>query len=237
MLATGHSIGTFHTISDLGSATNNINNILKGCGTAIGGILIAFAALKIVAAMADENVVERQRAALLFGTGIIFVSMSAVVDFLIGSDGITSGDTVGSVAQNIVLLIGNVGKWGAVIMVLFGTFSYILSIANESAEQQTKATSALMVGVGFMTLSTACSTIGSLVAGGSTNASSYSSAIISWLCSTAQFSGGFVLIAGVFKLILSIREEDAKSRSEAFKLLVIAAMLVIFGTIVNEMGL
>lgn len=217
-------------------ATSGINDFLTTCGTAVGAIIIALAALKILIALADENVASRQQASLLLGVGLIFVSISTIVPMIVG-DGISSESDYTQVAQNILKVIGLIGTFASVIMLAFGVFSYIMAIINEQAEQQAKATSSILVGFGFMSLKTVCSTISEYLGNGNTVISSYIGIIISCIAKIGLWGGRILLPMAVFKLVISVKEEDSKARMDALKLFIVAIGLMLFNWLLGTIGL
>ncbi len=213
---------------------NEINTTLKNAGMAIGAILIALAALKIIVAMADENVAERNKAAMLFGVGLVFVSINTVLTNIIGT-GITSNTTVNSVVKSILDLIGAIGNWGGIIMIAIGAFSYMLAITNEDPAQQTKSTMTLFAGLGFILMGTLCDKLKNVV--GSNIVSNYKTPIIDMIKAIGIRGGAILVVAGIFKLVFAMRTEDSKARTDAIKLLAIGIGLVSFGSVLVALGL
>lgn len=70
----------------LTASVDTLNNTLKGFAGAIGAVLIAVAVLKYIMSIASENSQEKMNASLMFGGGIFFTSMSAVLTTLGMSD-------------------------------------------------------------------------------------------------------------------------------------------------------
>jgi len=218
------------------AATSGVNGFLTKCGVAIGAILIALAALKMVIALADENVAERQRAALLFGVGIVFVSIDAVLTTLIGS-GINQSSNYHTIARNILEVLGSMASWAGAIMLIFGVFTYIMAITQENTDQVAKSVNSVLVGLGFISLKAICAVLKVKVSSNTTDPTSYVSIITSWLGSIATYGGGILLIMGIFKIIMSVREEDTKARSDAIKLLVVSIALLGFRAVLSRIGL
>lgn len=218
------------------NSLDKINTFLKRGGIAIGAILIAFAALKIIIALADENIAERQKASFLLGVGIVFVTINTVLSTLIGN-GITGASDYKSIAQNVVSLIGDLGNWAGIIMLVFGAFTYVMAIAKEDASQNAKAINSILVGIGLISLGIVCDGIKSKIGGGNSDATSYISEIIKWISRMVRIGGIILVPTSVFKMVLAVRTEDSKNRDEAVKLLVIAVALVSFSTVLSFIGL
>jgi len=217
-------------------ATSGINKFLINCGTAVGAILIAVATLKMIIALAEESVAERQKASLLFGVGIVFVSVEAVVKTLLGPKGsITEATGYITVAQNVLSVIGSMASWAGAIMIIFAVYSFILAIAQESVESQTKATNASLVGIGFVSLHFVCDALKNKIS--SKEPTSFVTVITGWLGSIASYGGAILLVMAIFRMIISIRTEDLKERNDAIKLMMVSIALISFKSVIKAFGI
>jgi hypothetical protein len=162
------------------------------------------------------------------------VSISAVLTSLIGT-GISSSSDYKTVAGNIVMLIGNLASYAGVAMVVFGIFSYILAVSQEDASQQSKATNSLLVAIGFLSLSSICSTFKGYITADVSSGRSYVVTIIEFIAKIATYGGACLAVMCVFKYTMALREEDAKARHEAIKLLLVAIALLSFKSVLKIM--
>lgn len=219
------------------TSTDGINTFLKNCGVAVGAIIIALAAIKMIVALVDENVVARQRASLLLSVGLVFVSINTILTSILGSSGIDSSTSYTTVAKNILTLIGTMTTWAGGMMLLFGAFTYVMAITHESADQQAKATNSIMVGLGFITIKTLCETFATNITNNTTAVKSYAREIIEWLTTIVSWAGYVLLPLAILKLVMSVRTEDLKERGDAIKLLGLALGLLSFTILVKEIRL
>ena len=223
---------------DATSFATSLMDIIKGCGVAVGGVIIAWASIKLIMALAEENVGERSRAGLMMGVGIFFVSITSVLTDLLGANGaITKNTSANEVAASAIGLLGKIASYAGGAMVIFGIFTMIMALSQEDASQQAKSTTSMLVAIGLLSVSTVLDTIKSKVAGGSTDAGGYVSAIIKFIGKLGTYAGACIAILGIFRLIVSIKEEDGKSRNDAIKLLIVAIALLSFPKVLAMMGL
>ena len=213
-------------------------DIIKSCGVAVGAIIITWAAIKLTIALADENVVERTKASLMLGVGIFFTSITAVLTTVLGSGGkISSATTAEGIAGNVVGLLGTLMTFSGAAMMIFAIFSYIMALTNEDASQKAKASSSILISIGLLTAHTVCDAIKTKISSGTTDGTSYVSDIVSWIGAVATYAGGGMAVMAIFQIIMSVKDEDGKGRSEGIKLLLVAIALVSFPRILHMIGL
>lgn len=196
------------------SSIDGLNNILIKCGAAVGAIIIAIAAIKLILALADENAAGKQQASMIFGVGIVFVSISAVLDVL----NITSETTGNTVAGNILTVIGVMLSYSGAILLMMGVISLIMSIASEQPEQKTNGIKLITTAIGFLSVRGLTGVLKTYIGqSNSKNATSWVGVIVGFIANVATYAGGGLIIIGVYHLIMSLREETSKDREVAVR--------------------
>ena len=210
------------TVSDE-SSIDSLNQILIKCGAAVGAIIIAIAAIKMIWALADENAANKQQASMIFGVGIVFVSISAVLDVL----DITSTTTGNTVAGNILTVIGTMLSYSGAILLMLGIISLIMSIVSEQPEQKANGIKLITTSIGFLSVRGLCGVLKTYIGqSNSKSATSWVSVIVGFITNVATYAGGGLIIIGVYYLIMSIREEQSKDREVALRFFMAGISLV-----------
>lgn len=223
-------------VQSAGEAVSSLNNTLKAVGTVIGGIIILVAAIKMVTALAGEDSRSRSESTILLSVGVLFISISNVLTSL-GVDNISGSTSAQTVGGNIAQVIGTMVTYAGGILALFSVFTMILAVANENSEGYINGSKMLGMAVGFLMCGSLGTTIKSLIVSKTTDANSYINIASNFLTSIATYIGAGLVIAGIFKLIASVREENSKDKDTAIKFLVSGIGLLGIRTLAWAIGL
>ena len=219
-----------------GAAVKGLNSALTTAGTAIGAVLLTVAAIKMVLAIANEDARSRSESTILASVGILFVSISQVIKVL-GIDQISGSTSVNTVAANIITVITTMLTWAGGLLAVFTVFTLILSIAQENSDGYVNGTKLLGVSVGLLSIGALGNSIKGLLMSNVSSGARYASAISGFLASAATYIGGGLAVVGVFKMILSVREENSKDRETAIKFLLTGIALIGIRGILWGMGI
>lgn len=227
--------GSNINIGSPGTAVSSLNNILKSLGTAVGAILIVVAVIKLIISLAEENASEKVKASMMFGVGILFVSITSVLSTL-GVDSVTVGTSANSVAVRVLTVIGVMVNYAGVGLILVGVVTNIFAISHENADDQVKAVKLLSSGIGALSAGGLCSYMKMLVSSNSTSTSSYVNGTINWICSILSYAAAGFIVVAIFKMINSIRNEEAKDKDASVKLFMVGIALGAMRFILKMMG-
>lgn len=226
------------------NSVKTLNNTLSTAISAVGIIIIVYSIVKIILSFLDENPKGKADATISLGVGIFLAAVSGVIKAL-GIENLSSSGLSGIVNHALSVLASMLSYSGA-ILVFIAIFYLILSIAQEDAEKQSKGSIMLMVAIGLIS-------IGTFTTGltGTVNLLSLSQAagntpsidtkkliqdIISYVKNVVTWGGGGILIIGIFRLVLSIKEDDSRGRESAAKFLLVAIALISFAQILRLFG-
>lgn len=200
------------TVSDE-SVVNNLNDILIKCGTAVGAIIIVIALIKLILATADENAAGKQNASMLVGVGIVFVSITAVLDVL----DITTSSTANSVAKNVLTVIGTFLSYAGAVLLLMAIVSLIMSIASEQPEQKMNGVKLLGSSIGLLSIRGFCTAIALYIGQSSPSATAIVGTVVGFIANIVTYIGGGLIIMGVWYTINSVKDENSKDRDVAIR--------------------
>lgn len=217
----------------LTASVDTLNNTLKGFAGAIGAVLIAVAVLKYIMSIASENSQEKMNASLMFGGGIFFTSMSAVLTTLGMSD--LAEASASGVATKICSVLGSLTTYAGAGLLALAVFMFIMAIAQENPDQQNKASTLLGISVAFLSFSSVAKKFASKAIGGLRP--DLVNFLISTIASVATYIGGGVLLFAIFKLVISIRDEQSQDRHKAGIMFGVAVSLLSFRVILRLFGL
>lgn len=235
------SVGGSHIKSNLtgGQSVNNLNNILTKAITIVGLIVIVFAVIKMVLALADENAKSRSDSAIMLGVGIFF-SAAAQVMKSIGISSISNATSVITVGRNILAVIGNFLTYSGGALAAIAVFSLIMAVMHENPDQQAKASNLLMVSVGLISARALTNAIAAYMNShtSSPDPSAVFKIAVNFIAQVVTYGGGAIAALAVFKFVMSVRTEDSRERDGAIKMFLVAIGFLSFSAIIyNLFGL
>lgn len=235
LLKKGATIGNFKSV-EAGTAVKSLNDALTNAGLAVGAVLVVVAAIKMIIALAGEDSRSRTESTILMSVGILFISITQVIKAL-GVDNINGSTSVNTVAGNVITVIASMLTWAGGLLAVFAIFTLAVSIAQENSDGFVNGTKLIGVSAGLLSVGAVANGIKGLLLQKSTNGNAYVNVIVNFLANAATYVGGGLAVVGVFKLILSIREENSKERDTAIKFLMAGIALISIRAILRGMGL
>ena len=237
--------GEIEVYDTLGGGVDKINSMLESVGVAIGGIILVFAVYKLITSFADQNSMSKMQASMLFGVGAFFMAIGKVLKAL-NIDTAVSGQTpLKTMVTNILVdVLSPVILWIGLIIVAVSVFLLIMSLAHESAEEQTKAQTGLGIGIICIGANSVITLINRFV-GAYLDGKDLDNSVIDYvitiagslLATAAFYIGLFFAATGIFRLILSTRTEDTRERDQAIRHLIVAIALISFTSVLALFGL
>lgn len=227
------TLGNYTLSGNVEAPVNKLNEILTNAGVAVGSILIALALIKIIIAIAGEDSKGKMDSGMLFGAGIVFVSISSVLKLL----NIKQTTTGQQMAANIISLIGKALTYVGVIILLFAILSLIIAIAQENSDSYVSASKLIMVSIGMLAGDALLGSVKMLVLKGSTSASLWVKAILSPISKIASYGALGLVTCGVFKIVMGLRTEDDRDRNTGIRFLMTGIALASIRAIFHLFGL
>lgn len=228
--------GVSSSKADAVAGVEKLNDTLTTACTAVGAVLIAIAVVKIIIALASEDSKGKIDAGMLFGSGIVFVGISGVIE-LLGIKNLSSGSSGKLVAANIISVIGRALSYVGVIVLLFAIISLIIAIAQENSDSYVSASKLIMVAIGMLFGDSVLNGVRALLLSGNTQATSWVNIIVAQVAKIATWGALGIGMCGVFKLVMGIRTEDDRDRNTGIRFLMVAIALVSMSAIFKMMGL
>lgn len=231
-LATNLGVISTGTPTDI---VSKLNKILTDCGVAVGGVIIVIAVIKFILSLSEENVAENQKASLLFGIGIIFISVTKVLE-LLGVTSLGSTTTPNVVAKNVITVLSSITAWAGAMLLLLGILRHVMALAQENADESAKASKCLITGLGLLQASLLGRTISTSVIANTQEPSTYMDHITKWLAGLMMFSSIYYVITGIFKICEGLKQEDPKERQVGSRFLLTAVALLSIKAILSKFG-
>lgn len=222
------------SVSDAGSTIGSLNDILKNVGTAVGAVVIVIAIVKLIIALAQESPESKTQSSLMFGVGIVFVSMSRVLTSL-GVEDIDSSTKATTMAANVLNVIASMLTYVGVIVLSVAIIYLIMSIATEHPEQKITGSKLLGVSVGLFSAKGLTNAIKTRMfeKGGST-AANYVNDILGFIADVVSYIGAAFVIMGIWNFINGFKTEDDVERAKATKFFVAGIALLSFKIILSN---
>ena len=206
---------------------NNLNSILETVGLSIGAILIAIALIRIIMSFATEDSKSKMDAGMMFGAGIIFISLTTVLKLLNIDAAATGGSNAGNqIAANIIELLGNALTFVGVIVFLFAVFSLIVAIAQENSDGFSNASKLLMSGTAMIFGDGVLGIVKTLLIQGQKDANVWVREIVNMIANVATWGALGFIICGVFKFVTGLRTEDDKDRNTGVRFFMVGIALL-----------
>lgn len=216
------------------SAVKSLNTTLSDACVAVGAVLIAIALVKIILAMATEDAKGKMDAGMMFGAGIVFVSISGVIQLLnIENAASMSGKQM---AANIISVIGRALSYVGVIIFLFAILSLIIAIAQENSDSYVTSSKMIMIAVAMLFGDSLLNGVRALLLSGNTQATSWVNIIVGQIAKVATWGALGLVTCGVFKFVMGIRTEDDRDRNTGIRFLMAAIALISIRAIFTMFG-
>lgn len=203
------------------AAITNLNEMLTNACVAVGAVLITIAIVKIIMAMATEDAKGKTDAGMLFGAGIIFVSISGVLQILnIRGVGNVSEAMMGrTMAANIMSVVGKALTYVGVVIFLFAVLSLIIAIAQENSDAYVTSSKMIMVSVAMLFGEGLLNGLRTLVLNGNTDANNWVQVIVEDVIGVASWGALGLVTCGIFKIVMGFRSEDERDRNTGIRFL------------------
>lgn len=225
------------TVSSAGSTIGSLNDILKGVGTAVGAIVIVVALIKLIMGLAQERPEQMSQSSLLFGVGIVFVSMANVLTALKVED-IDEGTKASTMAINVLNVISAMLTYSGVIILAVAVIYLIFSLATESPEQKITGTKLLGVSIGLLSAKAIANAFRVSLASATSSANTYMADILGFITNIATYIGAGFVVMGIWNFIDSFKSEDTSERAKATRFFVAGiALLALRVILVQYFGL
>lgn len=221
------------------AGVENLNSILENLGLALGAILIAIAVIKLVLSFADENAKSKQDAGMMFGAGILFISISGVLNVLdipSLSDANTRNPSV-EIAIRILNVIGTTLTYAGTVVFAIAVIMLVLAIAQENSDSYVGASKMIASSVGMLFGDGLISAITGLLNSRTKNANVWVSTIVGLIADVATWGALGFICCGVFKIVTGIRSEDEKDRNTGIRFLMVGIALLSMRAILSMFGL
>ena len=183
------------------SAVKSLNTTLTDACVAVGAILIAIAVVKIIVAMASEDSKGKMDSGMLFGAGIVFISISGVIKVL-GIQNMTSSTSGRQMAANIILVGVRALTYVGVVVFLFAIISLVIAIAQENSDSYVTASKMIMTSVGMLAADSLLNVIRVLALTGNTDATNWVNAIVTQIATIATWGALGLCTCGIFKIVM-----------------------------------
>lgn len=225
------------TVSSAGSTVGSLNDILKGVGSAVGVIVIVVALIKLIMGLAQERPEQMSQSSLLFGVGIVFVSMAHVLAAL-NVEGIDENTKASTMAINVLNVISALLSYAGVIILVTAIIYLIFSLATESPEQKITGTKLLGVAIGLLSVKGMTNALRVRLASATSNANNYMSDILGFITNIATYIGAGLVVMGIWNFIDSFKSEDTSERVKATRFFIAGiALLALRAILVQYFGL
>lgn len=217
------------------SAVKSLNTILTDACVAVGAVLIAIAVVKIIIAMASEDSKGKMDSGMLFGAGIVFISISGVIKVL-GIQNMTSSTSGRQMAASIISVVGRALSYVGVVVFLFAIVSLVIAIAQENSDSYVTASKMIMTSVGMLAADSLLAGIRLLTIKGDTDATNWVNAIVTQVAKIATWGALGLCTCGIFKIVMGIRTEDERDRNTGIRFLMAGIALVSIRAIFTMFG-
>lgn len=207
------------------AAIEGLNKTLSNACVAVGGVLIAIAIVRIILAMATEDAKGKTDSGMIFGAGIVFISISGVIE-LLGIKDISGTTSGGIMAERIISVVGKALSYVGVIIFLFAVISLIIAIAQENSDSYVTSSKMIMIAVAMLGADGVLSGVRALIRNGNTNANTWVNAIVVQVANIATWGALGLCTCGIFKLVMGIRTEDDRDRNTGIRFLMAGIALV-----------
>lgn len=214
------------------TAADSLNNIFIKAGTSIGAVICALAILKIIMATSEENPQAKMNATLMLGAGIFFISLSGVLQVL-GVSSSANYSNAYAMGSKIVGIIGSMATYAGGALLALGILSYILAIAQENVDGQQKSTMVIGTSIALFSMSAILKPIADAVASKNISSSTVSKVAINAISGIASYAGGALFIVSIFRIIMSLKDENSQERDKGVKLMAVSVALIAFRSIIS----
>lgn len=223
-----------------GNATGGItglNQILIKAGVAVGVILILIGVIKLIMALADENPKGKMDASIFIGIGALFTGISAVAEAFTISD----GTSLTGITNKLIDVITNLCLYAGIIMALIMVITLIMAFTQEQPENISKASTIGMVAFGLLGARALAIMIKQFVVPGISSGTDTSGGavfvIVSFVASAVQYGGFLMMLYGIVRLVMGIREESSPDKLTGTKLTVVGGILTGISTALKMFGI
>lgn len=222
--------------SDAVKAVNDLNTILENLGLGIGAVLIAIAIVKIVISLADENAKAKLDAGMMFGAGILFISISGVLRVINITGASVMKDPGAYIAANVITVIGTALSYAGAIVFAIAVIMLVIAIAQENSDTYVNASKMIMAGVGMLFGKSLLSGIVKLLQTSNKEANDWVATILNLIANLATWGALGLICCGVFKLVMGIRSEDDRDRNTGIRFLMAGIALLSMRAIYEMFG-
>ena len=223
-------IGGSHikTVSNPGQAVNGINEIMTNIGIAVGVVIILWGLVKLLMSFATENPADKQQSSLMFGVGVVFISISQILKTLALEEILKnhSANATYFVAQKIIGIICVFLSYAGAILAVMAIINLIMAFVQEQPESRASGAKQAGVAIGLLSISGLGNAIKSKLGARNHNITDYMSDIIGFIANTVTYIGVFFAIMGIWYVANSFRNEDGVDRQKGINFLIAAIALI-----------
>ena len=185
--------------------------------------------------MASEDSKGKMDSGMLFGAGIVFISISGVIKVL-GIQNMTSSTSGRQMAASIISVVGRALSYVGVVVFLFAIVSLVIAIAQENSDSYVTASKMIMTSVGMLAADSLLAGIRLLTIKGDTDATNWVNAIVTQVAKIATWGALGLCTCGIFKIVMGIRTEDDRDRNTGIRFLMAGIALVSIRAIFTMFG-